>query len=265
MIMKRLIKTEFYKLCKADHFLLIALLFLYPIMWSVLVYRNEVVLSENGHSMLSWILIQLFSMEKTFILTLVFLLLINTIVGEEKRKLYFPMVQNKGILTEKIYFAKAIAAMKYLFLVLWIVIAGIALCYMAFVKNNGIMATGKIWNTGELIPGIEILIIWILDKCILLPSIFILLSQKRTMVKSGIIIIILNFVDRGIAMLSGISFLSIWSNYANAEHFVSLCNTGNIEIHMSVMIQIILYSGIALMLIWRRKVKKDERFKSRII
>ena len=86
--MKRLIKTEFYKLYKADHFLLIALLFLYPVMWSVLVYRNEIVLIENGHSMLSWILIQLFSMEKTFILTLVFILLINTIVGQEKRKLY---------------------------------------------------------------------------------------------------------------------------------------------------------------------------------
>lgn len=85
------------------------------------------------------------------------------------------------------------------------------------------------------------------------------------MVKSVIIIIILNFIDRGIAMLSGISFLSIWSNYANAEHFVSLCSTGNIEIHMGVIIQIILYSGIALVLIWRRKVKKDEKDTSRII
>ena len=263
--MKRLIKTEFYKLYKADHFLLIALLFLYPVMWSVLVYRNEIVLIENGHSMLSWILIQLFSMEKTFILTLVFILLINTIVGQEKRKLYFPMIQNRGILTENIYLAKAIASMKYLFLIFGIVIAGKALCYMVFVKNNSTMATGKIWNTGELIPGIEILIVWILDKCILLPSIFIWLSQKRTMVKSVIIIIILNFIDRGIAMLSGISFLSIWSNYANAEHFVSLCSKGNIEIHMGVIIQIILYSGIALVLIWRRKVKKDEKDTSRII
>ena len=42
--MKRLVKTEFYKLCKADHTLLIALLFLYPVMWSVLAYRNEIVL-----------------------------------------------------------------------------------------------------------------------------------------------------------------------------------------------------------------------------
>lgn len=66
--MKRLVKTEFYKLCKADHTLLIALLFLYPVMWSVLAYRNEIVLVENGHSMFSWILIQLFSMEKSFIL-----------------------------------------------------------------------------------------------------------------------------------------------------------------------------------------------------
>lgn len=155
--------------------------------------------------------------------------------------------------------------MKYLFLIFGIVIAGTALCYMVFVKNNSTMATGKIWNTGELIPGIEILIVWILDKCILLPSIFIWLSQKRTMVKSVIIIIILNFIDRGIAMLSGISFLSIWSNYANAEHFVSLCSKGNIEIHMGVIIQIILYSGIALVLIWRRKVKKDEKDTSRII
>ena len=127
--MKRLIKTEFYKLYKADHFLLIALLFLYPVMWSVLVYRNEIVLIENGHSMLSWILIQLFSMEKTFILTLVFILLINTIVGQEKRKLYFPMIQNRGILTENIYLAKAIASMKYLFLIFGIVIAGTALCW----------------------------------------------------------------------------------------------------------------------------------------
>lgn len=254
--MKRLIKTEFYKLYKADHFLLIALLFLYPVMWSVLVYRNEIVLVENGHSMLSWILIQLFSMEKTFILTLVFILLINTVVGEEKRKLYFPMLQNKGIPMKKIYLAKVVAAMRYLILIFGIVIAGTALCYLLFVRNNSVMATGKLWNTGELIPGIKILIVWILDKCILLPSIFIYLSQKRTMVKSVIIIVILNFIDRGIAMLSGISFFSIWSNYANAEHFVSLCRKGNIEIHMSVVIQIILYSGIALMLIWKRKAKE---------
>ena len=254
--MKRLIKTEFYKLYKADHFLLVALLFLYPIMWSILAYRDEIVLIENGHSMLSWILIQLFSMEKTFILTLVFILLINTIVGEEKRKLYFPMVQNRGILIGKLYLAKAVAAMEYLFLVFWIVIAGTALCYLFFVRDNNIMATGKLWNTGELIPGLEILIIWILDKCILLPSIFIWLSQKRSMVKSVIIIVILNFIDRGIAMLSGISFLSIWSNYANAEHFVSLCNRGHLEIHMSVIIQMILYSGMALMLVWQRKADK---------
>lgn len=254
--MKRLIKTEFYKLYKADHFLLVALLFLYPIMWSILAYRNEIVLIENGHSMLSWILIQLFSMEKTFILTLVFILLINTIVGEEKRKLYFRMVQSRGILTGKLYLAKAVAAMEYLFLVFWIVIAGTALCYLFFVRDNNVMATGKLWNTGELIPGLEILIIWILDKCILLPSIFIWLSQKRSMVKSVIIIVILNFIDRGIAMLSGISFLSIWSNYANAEHFVSLCNSGHLEIRMSVIIQMILYSGMALMLIWQRKADK---------
>lgn len=178
-MMKRLVKIEFYKLCKADHILLIALLFLYPIMWSVLVYRNEIVLIENGHSMLSWILIQLFSMEKTFVLTLVFMMLANTIVGEEKRKLYFPMARNKGILMEQLYLAKAAAVTGYLFLVFWTVIGGTALCYMVFVKSNSAMASGNLWNAGELIPGMSILLIWILDKCISLPSIFIWLSKKE--------------------------------------------------------------------------------------
>ena len=163
------------------------------------------------------------------------------------------MIRNKGILVERLYLAKAVAAMGYLFLILWIVIVGTALCYITFVKSNGVMATGTFWNVGELIPGIKILLIWILDKCILLPSIFVWLSKKRSVVKSIIIVIILSFVDRGIAMLSGISFLSIWGNYENAEHFVSLCNGGNLEIHMGVVVQIILCSGVALLLIKQRK------------
>lgn len=254
--MKRLIKTEFYKLCKADHILLIALLFLYPVMWSVLAYRNEIVLVENGHSMLSWVLLQLFSMEKSFVLTLVFILLVNTIVGEEQRKLYLPMIQSKGISRERIYLAKAAAVMVYLFFVLWIVIVGTAVCYIVFVRGNSVMATGKLWNTGELIPGMEILFIWILDKCILLPCIFVWLSKKSSIVKSVVIIIILSFIDRGIAMLSGISFLSIWNNYENAEHFVSLCKDGNLQVHISIIVQIVLYSSIAIILIKRRKANK---------
>lgn len=254
--MKRLIKTEFYKLCKADHILLIALLFLYPAMWSVLAYRNEIVLVENGHSMLSWVLLQLFSMEKSFVLTLVFIMLVNTIVGEEERKLYLPMIQSKGISRERLYLAKAAAVMGYLFFVLWIVIVGTAVCYMVFVRGNSVMATGKLWNTGELIPGMEILLIWILDKCILLPCIFVWLSKKSSIVKSVVIIIILSFIDRGIAMLSGISFLSIWNNYENAEHFVSLCKDGNLHVQISIIVQIVIYSSIAIILIKRRKANK---------
>lgn len=257
--MKQLIKTEFYKLYKADHTLLIALLFLYPVMWSVLAYRNEIVLVENGHSMLSWILIQLFSMEKSFILTLVFALLVNTIIGEERRKEYFPMIQNKGILIEKLYLSKVVAAMAYLFLILLAVIAGTAVCYMIFVRGNSTMATGRVWNPGELIFGIKVLLVWTLDKCILFPCIFICLSVKRSMIKAVIILIIFSFLDRGIAMLPGISFLSIWSIYGNAEHFVSLCGNGNLEIHVSIMIQIVLYIGIAIFLIKKRKLgEKNE-------
>lgn len=263
--MKRLVKTEFYKLCKADHTLLIALLFLYPVMWSVLAYRNEIVLVENGHSMFSWILIQLFSMEKSFILTLVFALLVNTVIGEEQRKMYLPMVQNKGIPIKKFYLSKVAAAIGYLFLILLAVITGTAVCYMAFVRSNSIMATGKIWNnTRELVYSMKILLIWILDKCVLFPSVFIWLSKKRSMIKALIILILFSFFDRGIAMLSGISFLSIWNVYENAEHFVSLCGNGNLEIHMSIIIQIIIYVSIAFFLIGRRKLgTKDDISKVR--
>lgn len=266
-MMKRLVKTEFYKLCKSDHILLIALLLLYPVMWSILACRNEIVLVENGHSMLSWVLIQLFSMEKSFILTLVFAMIVNTIVGDERRKGYLSMIQNKGILPEQFYLSKAFASMGYLFLIFLSVIVGTAVCYWVFVSNNNIMATGKLWNTGELIPGMEILLIWILDKCILFPSMFIWLSKRRSTVKTVVFLIIFNFLDRGIAMPQGISFLSIWSNYKNADHFVSLCRDGNLNIHLSIIVQILMYSGILLILIKKRKMrKKDEhKIKGRIV
>ena len=115
------------------------------------------------------------------------------------------------------------------------------------------MATGKLWNTGELIPGMEILLIWILDKCILFPSMFIWLSKRWSTVKTVVFLIIFNFLDRGIAMPQGISFLSIWSNYKNADHFVSLCRDVNLNIHLSIIVQILMYSGILLILIKKRK------------
>lgn len=249
MIMRRLVKTEFFKLYKADHILLVALLFLYPIMWSILAYRNEIVLIENGHSMLSWVLIQLFSMEKSFVSTLVFILLINTIVGDEQKKLYFSMIQSRGVSIGKMYLAKFVAVMGYLILVSILVIIGISLCYAFFVRNNRVMASGKAWNVGELVPGMKILLIWILDKCILLPSVFIWLSKKRSIFKSVIIIILLSFLDRVLNMFSNLSFLSIWNSYEKAEHFVSLCEKGHLEIHMNIFIQIILYAGIAVWLL----------------
>ena len=68
-------------------------------------------------------------------------------------------------------------------------------------------------------------------------------------------------------MPQGISFLSIWSNYKNADHFVSLCRDGNLNIHLSIIVQILMYSGILLILIKKRKMrKKDEhKIKGRIV
>jgi hypothetical protein len=255
--MKQLVKTEFYKLCKADHTLMLALLLLYPVMWSVLVYRDEVILLENGHSMLSWILIQLFSIEKPFVLTLVLGIIANTIVGEEKRKGYFPMIQSRGIRTEQIYPAKAVAIMGYFFLIFLVTMAVIAVFYTLFVRNHTTIASGRLVNTGELIPGIKILLIWVLDKCVLFPSIFTWLSKKWNMMKTVILIFLFSLLDRGIAMLPKISVFSIWKNYKNAEHFVSLCREGRLEIHMGILIQIMLCSGIVLLLMKRGQVKKQ--------
>ncbi len=261
--MKRLVKTEFYKLCKADHALFIVLLFFYPVLWSVLAYRGQIILVDNGNSMLSWILKMLLNMDKMFLIPLIFALIINTITGEEIRKGYFSVVQSEGVSGEMLYLSKAAAVIGYLaFLFLTVTIES-AICYLLFVRGDSVMATGNLWNNGELIPGMEILLIWILDRCVLFPGVFIWLSKTQSTGKTIVIMAGLILLDRGIALFPGIAFLSIWNNYKNADYFVSLCKEGELNIHMSILIQIILYSCIVILLIKRQK--KRRRNESRAI
>jgi hypothetical protein len=177
----------------------------------------------------------------------------NTIIGEEKRKCYIFMIQSRGMEEEKIYLAKAVATMGYFFAVFLATLIAIASCYILLVKNHTTIASGRLANTGELIPGIKLLFIWALDKCVLLPSIFTGLSKQWSTTKTVVFIILFGFLDRGMALIPRISFFSIWSNYQNAEHFVSLCRNGRLEINMSIVIQLLLCSGVIIEFMIRRK------------
>ena len=101
--MKRITIIELFKLRKLNNLLIIALLFLYPIMWSVLAYRGEVVLVVNGHSMISWILACLFILEKPFIIMFVFILIGNEIIMKERKEGYLSMIENRALKNKQVY------------------------------------------------------------------------------------------------------------------------------------------------------------------
>lgn len=255
-ILKRLIKCEIYKMKKMDHILLTALLFLYPIMWSVLVFRDEVSMVENGHSMLSWILGMIFVMDKQFVLLMAFALVVNELVFKEKSSGHMNVIRMSGNQMRDIYKAKAVAAavcFGFLFIVIMI---GTGLCYQIFVRKDSIVSSGLLWNENELVPGVKILFTYFLDKCILLPFVFVYFAKKFNITKSVIMIAVFDLIDRSVSFLPVIGKFSIWANTKNAEHFISLCRDGAVSLHLESVILICSYCFIIWLLMGREKGEK---------
>lgn len=254
--LKKLIKCEIYKMKKMDNVLLITLLFLYPIMWSVLVFRNEVSMVENGHSMLSWILGMIFVMDKQFVIMMAFALAVNELVFKEKSSGYINVIKMSGNQIGDIYRAKAVTEAIYFSFLFFFIIIGTGLCYQLFVNKVATVSSGLLWNANELVPGIEIILIYFLDKCILLPMLFVYFGKKLNITKSVIIIAVLNLMDRGMSFLPGIGKFSIWANTKKAEHFVSLCQKGAVNVHLESVILICIYTLIIWLVMGKEKGDK---------
>lgn len=238
---------------KLDHLLLITLLFLYPVMWSVLVFRKEVSMVENGHSMLSWILGMLFVMDKQFVILLAFALAVHELVFKEKSMGYINVIQRAGNQAGDIYRAKAVTEAIYFSFLFFVVIIGTGLCYQIFVRKNAGVSSGLLWNEKELLPGIEIFGIYFFEKCILLSLAFVYFGKKFTITKSVLVIGVFNLLDRGMSFLPGIDKFSIWTNTKNAEYFVRLCQEGTIHIHVQSVLSICIYCLVIWVLLGKKK------------
>jgi len=223
--MKRITIIELFKLRKLNNFLIIALLFLYPIMWSVLAYRGEVVLVVNGHSMISWILACLFILEKPFIIMFVFILIGNEIIMKERKEGYLSMIENRALKNKQVYFGKIGALVIYYSILFLGVIIVSGFCYLVFVKRNEIIATGVLWNKDELMPGIACIAVYLIDKCVLVPIFLVALGRRYSLVKTAVILVILNLVGRILGVFPTIAQFSIWNINKKAESFVMLCES----------------------------------------
>lgn len=241
---------------KLDHVLLITLLLLYPIMWSVLVFRKEVSMVENGHSMLSWILGMFFVMDKQFVLLLAFALAVHELVFKEKNTGYINVIKRAGNQAGDIYRAKAVTEAIYFSILFFVVIVGTGLCYQIFVRKDEAVSSGLLWNQKELLPGIELLVIYFLEKCVLLSFMFVYLGKTFTITKSVLIITVFNLLDRGMSFFPGIGRFSIWTNTKNAEHFVRLCQEETIHIHFQSVLSICIYCVVIWILLGKEKGEK---------
>jgi len=223
--MKRIAIIELFKLRKLNNLLIIALLFLYPVMWSVLAYRGEVVLIVNGHSMISWILACLFILEKPFIIIFAFILIGNEIVMKERKEGYLSMIENRASENKQVYFGKIGALVIYYSILFLGVVIVSGLCYLVFVKRNEIIATGVLWNKDELVPGITCIAVYLMDKCVLIPIFLVALGKRYSLTKTAVILVILTLAGRGLGFFPGIAQFNIWNISKKAENFVLLCES----------------------------------------
>lgn len=257
--MWRMMKIELFKLIKTNNLLLIALLFLYPVMWSVLAFRNEVVLIENGHSMISWILGCLFILEKPFIILFVFVLICNEIVMKEQEEKYLTMIESRVLKKRELYLGKTMALIAYYSIIFFCLILVCGSCYLLFVKGNKTMAAGTLWNKNELVSGIKCIGVYLVDKCLLLPLFLVALGRRYSLIKTVVVLVILNFIGRVFGLFPGSAQFSIWNISKKTENFVTLCQKDIEIVPAGIILTFCIFTVVGLVLVMRERHKGKQK------
>jgi len=76
-----------------------------------------------------------------------------------------------------------------------------------------------------LMPGIACIAVHLMDKCVLVPIFLVALGRRYSLVKTAVILVILNLAGRGLGLFPGMAQFNIWNINKKAENFVMLCES----------------------------------------